>query len=195
MTQQQEKLSAFMDGELNSNDILQSIKQDPELQAKWRRYHVIRSGLRQEASVSPELDITAQVAAALADEPTIMAPKKSRRKHLPVIGDVAPFARQTGQLAVAASVAVAVILGVQQFNPPAPVDAPMGSATPLIGTPGGLAPVSLEQTRPVSRNDMATMMEKKRKINALISDHEQQVKLKQSAVEAEQEQGSQPEAQ
>ena len=68
MTQQREKLSAFMDGELDSSEILPSIKQDPQLQDKWRRYHVIRSGLRKEATVAPELDITAQVAAALADE-------------------------------------------------------------------------------------------------------------------------------
>ncbi|WP_137166408.1 sigma-E factor negative regulatory protein [Salinimonas lutimaris] len=191
MTQQQEKLSAFMDGEIDSSEILQAIKQDEALQAKWQRYHVIRSTLRQEATVAPQLDITAQVAAALNDEPTIMAPKRSRLKRL-LSGSVAPFARQTGQLAVAASVAMAVILGVQQMNQPAPTDAASGSAAPLIGTQGGLAPVSLEQSRPVSRNDMAVMMENKRKINALISDHEQQVKLKQAADNAVQTQDAEP---
>lgn len=193
MTQQQEKLSAFMDGELDSSEILPSIKQDPQLQDKWRRYHVIRSGLRKEATVAPELDITAQVAAALADEPTIMAPKPSMWKRLTTSGTVTPFAKHTGQLAVAASVALAVIMGVQQMNQPAPVQSPSGSATPLIGTPGGLAPVSLEQTRSVPRNDMAVMMEKKRKINALIADHEQQIKLKQTPEETDKSQERQPE--
>jgi sigma-E factor negative regulatory protein RseA len=51
---------------------------------------------------------------------------------------------------------------------------------PTAGPQGGLAPVSLEQTRALPRNDMNEVLEKKRKINALIADHEQQVKLKQA---------------
>lgn len=191
MTQQQEKLSAFMDGESDSSDILDALKQDPELQRQWRRYHVIRSGLRQEASVAPQLDITAQVAAALENEPTIMAPQPRSWRQRLAKAAVVPFARQTGQLAVAASVAVAVILGVQQFNQPATSTAPSGAATPLIGTPGGLAPVSLEQSRPVTRDDRAVLMEKKRKINALITDHEQQLKLKHVKQESTQAQPEQ----
>ena len=66
MTQQQEKLSAFMDGEIEGNDIIDAIKQDEALQAKWQRYHVYRGAMRKEASVAPQLDITASVAAALA---------------------------------------------------------------------------------------------------------------------------------
>lgn len=179
MTQQQEQMSAFMDGETDSSEVLDAIKNDAELQGRWQRYHVIRSGLRKEATVAPQLDITSQVAAALENEPTIMAPKRSGWRKV-FSGGVAPFARQSGQLAVAASVAIAVILGVQQLNQPEQVSSPAGSATPLIGTPGGLAPVSLEQSRPVTRSDMASMMEKKRKINALIADHEQQIRLKQA---------------
>ena len=59
MTQQQEKLSAFMDGEVEDDKIIDAIKQDEELQAKWQRYHVIRSTMRKEASVAPEMDLTA----------------------------------------------------------------------------------------------------------------------------------------
>lgn len=191
MTQQQEKLSAFMDGESDSSEVLDALKQDPELQRQWRRYHVIRSGLRQEASVAPQLDITAQVAAALENEPTIMAPQPRSWRQRLAKAAVVPFARQTGQLAVAASVAVAVILGVQQFNQPATSTTPGGAATPLIGTPGGLAPVSLEQSRPVTRDDRAVLMEKKRKINALITDHEQQLKLKHVKQESTQTQPEQ----
>ena len=183
MTQQQEKLSAFMDGELDGNAIIDAIKQDEELQAKWQRYHVIRSAMRKEASVAPELDITARVAAALEDEPAIVAPKASRWRSIPMLSNVVPFAKQSGQFAVAASVAVAVILGVQHINQPAPSEPFM--TAPTAGPQGGLAPVSLEQTRTLPRNDMNAVLEKKRKINALIADHEQQVKLKQ-AQESEQ---------
>ena len=99
MTQQQEKVSAFMDGEIDSDEILDALKSDPELQAQWQRYHVIRSGLRKEASVAPQLDITSQVAAALDNEPTVMAPKRSGWRKV-FSGSVTPFARQSGQLAV-----------------------------------------------------------------------------------------------
>ena len=178
MTQQQEKLSAFMDGEIEGNDIIDAIKQDEALQAKWQRYHVYRGAMRKEASVAPQLDITASVAAALENEPAIVAPKRSRWQPIPVIGSVVPFAKQSGQLAVAASVAVAVIFGVQYTNQDAPTEPFM--TAPTIAPQGGLAPVSLEQTRTLPRNDMNEVLEKKRKINALIADHEQQIKLKQA---------------
>lgn len=188
MTQQQEKLSAFMDGETNGAEIMDAILSDEALKAKWRRYHVIRGGLRKEATVAPQIDITAAVASALDDEPTVMAPKRARWKDLPVIGSVIPFAKQGGQFAMAASVAVAVILGVQQMNQPEPTEpfTTFETTTRL----GDLAPVSLEQTRTLPRNDMSMVLEKKRKINAIIADHEQQVQLKQaeeqrSAVEQE----------
>lgn len=178
MTQQQEKLSAFMDGETNSSDIMDAILNDQELQTKWKRYHVIRSGLRKEATVAPQLDITAAVAAALESEPTVVAPKQSRWRSLPLVGNVVPFAKQGGQFAVAASVAVAAILGFQQMNQPEPTEpfSTFETRTQL----GGLAPVSLEQTRTLPRNDMDVVLEKKLKINAIIADHEQQIQLKQA---------------
>lgn len=178
MTQQQEKLSAFMDGEIEGNDIIDAIKHDADLQAKWQRYHVIRGAMRKEASVAPQLDITASVAAALESEPAIVAPKQSRWRSIPVIGSVVPFAKQSGQFAVAASVALAVIVGVQQYNQPAPTEPFM--TAPTIAPQGGLAPVSLEQSRALPRNDMNEVLERKRKINALIADHEQQIRLKQA---------------
>ncbi len=178
MTQQQEKLSAFMDGEIDASSIVDDISASEELQGKWRRYHVIRSGLRKEASMGAQLDITGQVAAAIENEPAIVAPKKSRWWSGSVVGNVVPFAKQSGQFAVAASVAVAVILGVQQFNQPAPSEPFM--TAPTIPQ-GSLAPVSLEKSRTLPRNDMNAVLEKKRKINALIADHEQQVRLKKEA--------------
>ena len=192
MTQQQEKLSAFMDGETNSAEIMDAILNDEVLKAKWQRYQVIRSGLRKEATVAPQLDITAAVAAALESEPTVMAPKqRSGWKDLPLIGSVVPFAKQGGQFAVAASVAVAMILGVQQMNQPEPTE-PF-STFETGGRIGGLSPVSLEQTRTLPRNDMNVVLEKKRKINAIIADHEQQIQLKQAEEQSnavEQEAGS-----
>ena len=178
MTQQHEKLSAFMDGELNEAEFIDSVKNDSELQAKWRSYHVIRSGLRKEATVMPEFDITAQVAAALENEATVLAPK-SKWQSIPGVNKIVPFMRQSGQFAVAASVAAAVILGVQQMNLPAPSE--RFTTFQTGGTAqAGLAPVSLEQSQTLRNNDMEALLEKRRQINALLADHEQQLKLKRA---------------
>jgi sigma-E factor negative regulatory protein RseA len=197
MTQQHEKLSAFMDGELDDNGFVDSIKNDSESLAKWRSYHVIRSGLRKEASVMPEFDITAQVAAALDQEPTVLAPK-SKWKSLPVVNKVVPFLRQSGQLAVAASVAAAVILGVQQVNQQPAAEEPFTTfQTPVIpGMPQtGMAPVSLEQSNIVPNNragDSDALLQKRRQINALLADHEQQLKLKQAEEQSQRAAESEP---
>ena len=197
MTQQHEKLSAFMDGELDDNGFVDSIKNDSESLAKWRSYHVIRSGLRKEASVMPEFDITAQVAAALEQEPTVLAPK-SKWKSLPVVNKVVPFLRQSGQLAVAASVAAAVILGVQQVNQQPAAEEPFTTfQTPVIpGMPqANMAPVSLEQSNIVPNNragDSDALLQKRRQINALLADHEQQLKLKQAEEQSQQAAESEP---
>lgn len=197
MTQQHEKLSAFMDGELDDNGFVDSIKNDSESLAKWRSYHVIRSGLRKEASVMPEFDITAQVAAALEQEPTVLAPK-SKWKSLPVVNKVVPLLRQSGQLAVAASVAVAVILGVQQVNQQPAAEEPFTTfQTPVIpGMPqAGMAPVSLEQSNILPNNragDSDALLQKRRQINALLADHEQQLKLKQAEEQSQQAAESEP---
>jgi len=197
MTQQHEKLSAFMDGELDDSGFVDSIKNDSESLAKWRSYHVIRSGLRKEASVMPEFDITAQVAAALDQEPTVLAPK-SKWKSLPVVNKVVPFLRQSGQLAVAASVAAAVILGVQQVNQQPAVEEPFTTfQTPVIpGMPQtGMAPVSLEQSNIVPNNragDSDALLQKRRQINALLADHEQQLKLKQAEEQSQRAAESEP---
>ena len=197
MTQQHEKLSAFMDGELDDSGFVDSIKNDSESLAKWRSYHVIRSGLRKEASVMPEFDITAQVAAALEQEPTVLAPK-SKWKSLPVVNKVVPFLRQSGQLAVAASVAAAVILGVQQVNQQPAAEEPFTTfQTPVIpGMPqANMAPVSLEQSNIVPNNragDSDALLQKRRQINALLADHEQQLKLKQAEEQSQQAAESEP---
>ena len=197
MTQQHEKLSAFMDGELDDSGFVDSIKNDSESLTKWRSYHVIRSGLRKEASVMPEFDITAQVAAALDQEPTVLAPK-SKWKSLPVVNKVVPFLRQSGQLAVAASVAAAVILGVQQVNQQPAAEEPFTTfQTPVIpGMPQtGMAPVSLEQSNIVPNNragDSDALLQKRRQINALLADHEQQLKLKQAEEQSQRAAESEP---
>lgn len=176
MTQQFEHVSAMMDGESCDQNTLDSLSNDKALSDKWHRYHLIRHSLRKEMPSEASFDISARVAEALQDEPAIVAPKR-RWTDLPVVASVVPLVRQGGQLAIAASVAVAMVLGVQQYNKPE-AEQPFNTAPSNIIIPGiqaELSPVSLEQTRPVSNNDL---IEQRRLINAYLNDHRQQLRLK-----------------
>jgi sigma-E factor negative regulatory protein RseA len=179
MSQKLENLSALVDGEISQTDghainSINALQQDSEMLQKWHNYHLIRYGLRKELPTNLHIDIAANVALALAAEPTILAPKKGFR-DLPVVAAVLPFIRQGGQLAIAASVAVAVIVGVQQVNNSPEIDKPFNSAAPILGVPGGLSPVSFEQSYAVPQNNE---VEQRRKINAYLADHQQQMRLK-----------------
>ncbi len=178
MTQSKfENLSALMDGEPVDKSLLKAMGEDAECQSKWRQYHLVRDCLRDEVPKEIQLDLSDSIAKALEKEPTVLAPFGWKRH----VARVTPVLRQGGQFAVAASVAVAMILGYQQFNQ-GPVDPAINTA-PTLGVSGinaGLAPVSLEQTRSLEQPDAA---EQRRKINALLADHQQQVLLKTTSAE------------
>lgn len=175
MTHKQEILSAFVDGEVQDDKMVSSLVNDAEMAGKWQRYHLIRQGLRKELPTHANFDISALVASALESEPAILAPKKTWR-DIPVLSNVIPLVRSSGQLAIAASVAVAMVIGVQKLNQeeqqifnPAPAA--------VSGILGGLSPVSLEKTQPIPRTDIR---EQRRRINAYLNDHRSQVLLKDS---------------
>ena len=65
--------------------MLDAVKNDAELQLKWKSYHLIRDGLRQELPANINFDIADRVALALEAEPAILAPKKTWR-DLPLVG-------------------------------------------------------------------------------------------------------------
>jgi sigma-E factor negative regulatory protein RseA len=178
MSQKFENLSALVDGELNasvssSSDLLKAVKNDADLQQKWKSYHLIRDSLRQELPANINFDIAGKVAQALEGEPAILAPKKTWR-DLPLAGRVVPFAKQGGQMAIAASVAVAMIIGVQQFNH-VDINQPFNAAPPILGIQGGLSPVSFDQTRTITNSDA---VEQRRRINVYMTDHKQQLRFK-----------------
>ncbi|WP_297819549.1 RseA family anti-sigma factor [uncultured Paraglaciecola sp.] len=180
MSQKLENLSALVDGEYiasssSSIHVLDAIKNDTDLQLKWKSYHLIRDSLRQELplNINFDIDIANMVAKALESEPTLLAPKRTWR-DLPLVGNVVPFAKQGGQMAIAASVAVVMIIGVQQFNQ-ADLDQPFNAAPHIPGIQGGLSPVSFDQSPAIPNSDGA---EQRRRINAYMTDHKQQLRFK-----------------
>ena len=73
-----EKLSAFVDGELQGDGLhehLGRLRADPELQRAWDTYHLIGDALRGQIS----LGIAARVVARLREEPTVLAPQPQKK--------------------------------------------------------------------------------------------------------------------
>ena len=104
---QQEQLSALMDGELepdHADRLLRGMRDDPEAMAIWTQYHLIGDALKGEPSLVPAM--SARLAAALASEPTILAPPRSQRTR-----DTRRFA-----LPIAASVAGVAVVGWLAFS-------------------------------------------------------------------------------
>ncbi|MBO0505085.1 transcriptional regulator [Aeromonas veronii] len=190
-----EQISALMDGDLSDAEVLNELEMDSDLQDTWGRYHLIGDAMRGDLPVNLQLDLSDSIMAALEDEPTILAPKPVETAPVlqpavaPVKTDsnVVPLFRrvgqQLGQYAIAASVAAAVIFGVQQYQGLDGVPANPVLNTIPIG--GSAAPVSVhypQQEGARARQQGLTeqqMQEQRERINAFLRDHQLQQRLLQ----------------
>ncbi|MEX6504153.1 sigma-E factor negative regulatory protein [Pseudomonas zhanjiangensis] len=101
-----ESLSAVMDNEADELELRRVLgaSDDAELRDTWSRYQIARAVMHKEL-LEPRLDIAAAVSAALADE------------QIPAArGGIRGPWRTVARLAVAASVTVAVLVGVRLYN-------------------------------------------------------------------------------
>lgn len=101
---ERERISALMDGELTDDEIAGRIEQlkSEEGAEDWRTYHLIGDVLRGDTMVSA--DFADKVRAAIASEPTILAPASVRKP-----------ARSFQRYAMAAAASVAGIAVVGWF--------------------------------------------------------------------------------
>ncbi|MFB2686852.1 sigma-E factor negative regulatory protein [Shewanella mangrovisoli] len=188
----QEWVSAAVDGETDLQTMAE-LAADTHSHNKWRNYHVIGDAMRGELPQAMALDLSASIAAAIELEPAIVSPQVSAPEVTAVPQQVAvnagqsrvvPLFKQFGQYAIAATVAMFAIVGVQNFNQTADDAAspsPVLITRPLVGS---ASPVSL-QTGPVQQNQSYTndqMNEQRRRINTYIQDHMLQQRLNTGAV-------------
>ncbi|MGI2854358.1 sigma-E factor negative regulatory protein [Shewanella algae] len=184
----QEWVSAAVDGETDAQTLAE-LAGDTASHDKWRNYHLIGDAMRGELPSAIPLDLSASIAAAIDKEPTIVAPVTSTpasvanepQRHG---GRVIPMFKQFGQYAIAATVAMVAIVGVQNYNQtPESQDpaSPVLITRPLVGS---ASPVSL-QTGPVQQPQGYTneqLIEQRRRINSYIQDHMLQQRLNAGVV-------------
>ena len=160
-----EKLSAFMDGELDHSESVQLIRQldtDSKLRGQWQRYHTYGSVLRDEMTPVLSADFSSKVLRALAKEPVQLAPAAMtgrRRLAGPVTG-----------LAVAASlVGIAILLQkpVMEDNPEAKVSNVAEVSVPVLPLPKSVTS-STDSTLIVANSKNENVRER---INRLLVEH------------------------
>lgn len=190
-----EKLSALMDGELVDKALITDMEHDQDCLQTWNNYHLIGDVMRGDAPEKPEWNIAESVALALENEPVHSTHKASERvvelnEHRVEESQPSPqqarrqlpaWLNQFGQVAVAACVSLAVILGVQQYGGSDPA-APEADQLPVLQTipfAGSAEPVSLtrESVEHSNQNNQATIQEQRRRINAMLQDYELQLRL------------------
>ncbi|MDM3869830.1 RseA family anti-sigma factor [Porticoccus sp. W117] len=128
-----ESLSALMDDsadELELQRVLKAAADDDELRNTWERYQLARSALRNDVPART-MDLSASVAAAIDSEPA----------HKATGGAM----KTLGRVAIAASVTLAIVIGVQQFNQPGN---PAGSAE-IAANNDAVPPVTNEFSQPI----------------------------------------------
>ncbi|NKF50946.1 anti-sigma factor [Shewanella sp. WXL01] len=188
----QEWISEVVDGEADEQAIA-ALASDPDTHEQWQRYHMIGDAMRGELPEKIDLDLTANIFAAIEQEPTIVAPQASAPEQPSVEqvaakpSNVVSLFKQFGQYAIAASVALVAIIGVQNYQTPADAESPLPvlNTRPLVGS---VSPVSL-QTGPVqsaAEQQNENMMEQRRRVNAYIQDHMLQQRLNPSVVNSAQ---------
>ncbi|GHA89387.1 sigma-E factor negative regulatory protein [Modicisalibacter luteus] len=108
-----ESLSALMDNEgdeLELRRVLRVLDDSPDTAEHWRRYHLARSLMQRDRDIDVSTDLSAGIMARIKDEPVPRAANTSRQVRRQ--GSLS-FA---GSAAVAATVSLMVITGVQFYN-------------------------------------------------------------------------------
>lgn len=221
-----ESMSSLVDNHQASKDetmvdlSIDEMLKDEELATSWQNYHLIGDVMRDEVAESLQLDLTEQIADAIAKEATILSPinaatannqtedapqnthinieEQNTSENNQVISaenrfkaKVVKLFKPLGQVAIAASAAGLMIVGVQQNNASSTIESPIVpnqivQTMPLTGFANPVSFNSNTQNQQVNRKlqqQVASqkkneqLMAQQRRFQALLADHQQQVKL------------------
>jgi sigma-E factor negative regulatory protein RseA len=183
-SENQDWLSAASDNQSLSNAQLDSLLSQTQLQQKLESYHLIGAVMRREAKSPLPDNFAANVAAMLDAEPAYKLQSDrgllQRIKAAAVIAANGRWLQPVAQGAVAASVALIAVVGMQQYQQSSD---DMLSPQPLLQTQpiaGFATPVSLSQTTVSDRfaeQEQQAMLEQQKRLQALLNAHRQQVRV------------------
>lgn len=128
-----DRISALMDGELDERDgerEIARLKTDEALRRVWDEYHIVRDALTGEPLLSA--GFSASLSKRLAEEPTVLAPRRMAGKARRVT---------TYALSAAASLSAAALVAWVAISPAPPVAGPMAAAP---AAPVSLVPAASE---------------------------------------------------
>lgn len=177
-----ETVSSCVDNFQHNENAFDEIINDEHLSTTWDRYHLIGDVLRNDTPDILQLDLSNEIAKAIADEPTVLAPKTNNVFVLKLKAKVVEFAKPFGQLAIAASAAGLMVLGVQSNvaqNNETILPSQIVKTIPMAGI---AEPVSLNFQQPDLATQKQAFIEQQHRFHALLSDHKQQIKLGSLAV-------------
>jgi sigma-E factor negative regulatory protein RseA len=174
-----ETVSSCVDNYITQETSFDDLIKDSELSDTWGRYQLMGDIMRDETPQSIDLDLSAKISAAIDAEPTILAPKVTgtSKTDNTMKARIISFVKPFGQLAIAASAAGLMVLGVQQNNVVQSDDvAPIQNiqTNPFVGF---AEPVSFNYQQPNQVSKKQAYMEQQRRLQALLADHKQQIKL------------------
>jgi sigma-E factor negative regulatory protein RseA len=150
-----ESLSALMDNqasELEIQRLLKALESDPEIKSTWSRFQITSAGLKGELPVLASSDFASRVSAAIDAEETYSTPAEttsvaavastpentSPAEGGNVVAMPTRWWQQAGRAAGAASVAGALVVGVQQYQTDASQSVQMAATTPAVAPSPGV---------------------------------------------------------
>ncbi|MCC5856413.1 MAG: hypothetical protein JJU10_12150 [Idiomarina sp.] len=181
-----ETLSAMLDAQEASTESLTDLVRNQESRDTFARYQLVGAVMRGEAQVGQAVDISAAIAAQVAQEPAMLAPKHGRLRRL----QMQAWLRPVGQTAVAASVAIIAVLGAQQFmtveEAVVPASTPSAGHQPVLQTMpvgGVMNPVSFNTMQSSSAQDTSRQ---RMQLQSFMVDHQFQLQWNLEAPVVEQ---------
>ncbi len=130
----QEQISALVDDEIHDTElktVIAELTRNRASAEQWQRYHLISDALHNNLPDTVEPDLARRVQQALEKEPTVLAPQRVR-----IPAKVLPALKQVGGMAVAASVAVVMVVSLQ--NEQSGFDAGQQTAQVETATPAAV---------------------------------------------------------
>lgn len=172
--QQNERLSAYMDGQSVDADFVETLTNSPELKQKWASYHTIRSVMQGDEIILGD-DFSAKMEALLENEEieSLSSEEKTEQPRKGLLLKLKRWGTPIMQAGIAASVCLVAVLGVNSINSN---DEIAQTQQPLLKTlPFTNSIEAVSYNAPAQDQPTAEQLEiQQRRINALLENHELQ---------------------